>query len=58
MPMRKSILPRSVQIIVEDKAVLRIYDDNAQNVIDYEINERQLIDLARQALLAYRQVQR
>lgn len=48
----KPILPRSVQIVLEDKPLLRIRCGSNDST-DYELNSSQLLGLARQALAAH-----
>lgn len=49
--MQKAILPRSVQIVVEDKPLLRL--NFGGGITDIELNANQLLGLARQALEAH-----
>lgn len=47
---RQPILPLSVQIVFEDKPLLRIREGREGDTTDYELNEGQLTMLAEQAL--------
>ena len=47
------VLPQSVQFVFEDRPLLRV-TQSADDVIDFELNNRQMLGLAWQALaIAY-----
>lgn len=51
MATRNSILPASVQIVFEDKPLLRIREGH-NDTTDYELNYHQLLAIAKQAIEA------